>query len=110
MPELESYIQLWATFLILMIVLIWIYKLALYWVDKFISLEKENKRLEREATDRKDIEFIKTIKGISDSISEWDDRHDEAHHKIWGIIEKGHNNILDKLDIVHNKVSSLITK
>lgn len=105
MDNLEDFIQLWATFMILIIILLWIYKIALFFVWSFLETIKDKHKLELDAQNRKDLEFLQSVKEISKVIRLGDEDHKEAHRTLGEEMKKWHINISGRLDTIENLVS-----
>ena len=84
-----------------------LYKLGKYLWSNYIDITKENHRLEREATAVKDLEFLRRVKEVVDTVKDWDDKHEVAHDKIGEIMQDWHNKITSKLEDIHEEVKKI---
>ena len=102
MEQIFNYIltEKWFTAFLFILVLVGVYKIAKYLWSKAIDVYEKNLELQREAQNKKDLEFLKSVWEISQIIKSWDDRHEIAHERLWKKIEEWHKMIWEKLDIL----------
>ena len=79
MPDLENYIQLWATFLILMVVLYIVYKVATKFSDDNIKLRAKNYELERADRNRIDEAHITNMSRLVDVVTDWQKENNKSN-------------------------------
>ena len=138
MPNLESYIQLGATFLILMVVLYIVYKVASKFSEDNLKLKSKNYELERADRNRIDEAHITNMSRLVDVVTDWqkennqsNNEHSIEHSEILKVLKKNednndkthkemNSNIMTNTDsikmlhsdikITHTKFESLLTK
>ena len=125
MPDLEAYIQLWATFLILMVVLFIVYKVASKFSTDNLKLKAKNYELERADRNRIDEAHISNMSRLVDVVTDWqkennksNDAHTIEHSEIMKLLKvseetnndthsKMSKNIMkntDSIEILHNDI------
>ena len=125
MPDLEAYIQLWATFLILMVVLFIVYKVASKFSTDNLKLKAKNYELERADRNRIDEAHITNMSRLVDVVTDWqkennksNDAHTIEHSEIMKLLKvseetnndthsKMSKNIMkntDSIEILHNDI------
>jgi len=76
----------WFIAFLLLLMLLWAYKLIKWFLCKYLDITKENHILERKGQDNKDVEFLKAIWEIVAVVKEWDlatnNAHDSIHNKL----------------------------
>ena len=121
MPDLIPYIELWAPFLILMVVLYIVYKVAMKFSSDNINLKRENSVLERADRNREWQAHIDNMSTLVKVITDWqkennqsNDEHSSEHKQIVKILEakeannnKDHIKMLDMIETTHNSVKVL---
>ena len=111
MGEYEAFIQLGATFIILMVILWIIYKVATKFSEDTIVLKKENARLEREDRNRESEAHINNMKRLVDVVTDWqkennisNSEHSSEHRDIIKTIKRNKEEDSD----IHKEMSKQI--
>ena len=76
-----------------LLMLYWIYRAVIFLWSKAIHTYEDNLKLQREAQERKDLEFLRSVWEMSQIIKKWDDEHEIAHGILWSKIDKVHENV-----------------
>ena len=113
MPDLEAYIQLWATFIILMVVLYIVYKVASNFSNDNLILKAKNYELERADRNRESEAHINNMKRLVDVVTDWQDKNNKSnsehsfeHSEIMKLLK----NTEETNNDTHSKMSKNIMK
>ena len=113
MPDLEAYIQLWATFIILMVVLYIVYKVASNFSNDNLILKAKNYELERVDRNRESEAHINNMKRLVDVVTDWQDKNNKSnsehsfeHSEIMKLLK----NTEETNNDTHSKMSKNIMK